>query len=43
VTNYRSKIFAPILDIIKSEEFKQVVAEMGGYETAHTGDTVFVK
>jgi molybdate-binding protein/DNA-binding transcriptional regulator YhcF (GntR family) len=43
VNNYRSQLFAPILDIIQSDEFKKVVDEMGGYDTAQTGDTVFVK
>jgi molybdate-binding protein/DNA-binding transcriptional regulator YhcF (GntR family) len=42
IKNYRSKLFAPLLDIIKSKEFKKVVDEMGGYDTAQTGDTVFI-
>ena len=41
--NYRSELFAPLLEIIQSEEFKKTVNEMGGYDTAQTGDTVFVK
>lgn len=41
--NYRSQLFAPILKIIQSAEFKKVVNEMGGYDTVQTGETVFVK
>lgn len=40
--NYRSHLFAPLLKIIRSEDFKKVVNEMGGYDTTQTGDTVFV-
>jgi len=43
IKNYRSRLFAPLLEIIKSEEFKKVVNEMGGYDTAQTGDIVFVR
>jgi molybdate-binding protein/DNA-binding transcriptional regulator YhcF (GntR family) len=41
--NYHSLLFAPLLKVIQSEEFKKVVNEMGGYDTAQTGDTVFIK
>jgi molybdate-binding protein/DNA-binding transcriptional regulator YhcF (GntR family) len=41
--NYDSPLFAPLLEVIQSEEFKKVVNEMGGYDTAQTGDTVFIK
>ena len=41
--NYHSRLFAPLLKIIQSEEFKKVVNEMGGYDTAQTGETAFVK
>jgi molybdate-binding protein/DNA-binding transcriptional regulator YhcF (GntR family) len=43
IDNYRSQLFAPVLDIILSDEFKKVVAEMGGYDTSQTGETVFIK
>jgi molybdate-binding protein/DNA-binding transcriptional regulator YhcF (GntR family) len=43
IEKYRSTLFAPMLEIINSEEFKKVVNEMGGYDTAQTGDTIFVK
>jgi putative molybdopterin biosynthesis protein len=43
VSKYRSKLFAPMIEVIQSDEFKKVVNEMGGYDTAQTGDTVFVK
>ncbi|MBN1188468.1 MAG: GntR family transcriptional regulator [Dehalococcoidales bacterium] len=41
--NFRSKLFAPLLEIIKSEEFKQVISKMGGYDISQTGETVFIK
>jgi putative molybdopterin biosynthesis protein len=42
VSNYRSQLFQPLLTIIKSEEFRKIVNEMGGYDTAQTGDTIFI-
>ncbi len=42
-TTYHSKKLAPLLAIIRSEEFKKVVGEMGGYDTSETGTTTFVK
>ena len=41
--NYRSPLFAPLISIIESEEFKKIVTEMGGYDTSQTGSTTFVK
>jgi molybdate-binding protein/DNA-binding transcriptional regulator YhcF (GntR family) len=41
--NYCSQLFTPLLEIIQSKEFKQVVNEMGGYDITQTGDTVFIK
>lgn len=38
---YHSKLLVPLLAIIKSEEFRKVVAEMGGYDTSQTGTTSF--
>lgn len=43
MSKYRSPLFAPLLEIIQSEEFKKVVSEMGGYDTAQTGETVLVR
>jgi molybdate-binding protein/DNA-binding transcriptional regulator YhcF (GntR family) len=43
IANYRSKLFEPLLKIIQSQEFKQIVNEMGGYDTAETGKTIFIK
>jgi len=39
---FQSPVFASLMEIIRSEEFKQVVREMGGYDTAHTGETVLI-
>jgi molybdate-binding protein/DNA-binding transcriptional regulator YhcF (GntR family) len=41
--NYQSPLFAPLIEIIHSDEFKGVVNQMGGYDTAQTGDTIFIK
>jgi molybdate-binding protein/DNA-binding transcriptional regulator YhcF (GntR family) len=43
MVNYRSKSFEPLLKIIQSKEFKQIVNEMGGYDTSETGGTIFIK
>jgi molybdate-binding protein/DNA-binding transcriptional regulator YhcF (GntR family) len=43
VDRYHSDLFVPVLEIIKSQEFRKVVDEMGGYDTAETGATIFVK
>jgi molybdate-binding protein/DNA-binding transcriptional regulator YhcF (GntR family) len=42
VTNYRSELFQPLLIIIQGEEFREVVDEMGGYDTSQTGDTIYI-
>jgi molybdate-binding protein/DNA-binding transcriptional regulator YhcF (GntR family) len=43
VSKYHSQLFTPLLEIIKSDEFKKIVNEMGGYDTAQTGETVLIK
>jgi molybdate-binding protein/DNA-binding transcriptional regulator YhcF (GntR family) len=43
MVNYRSKLFEPLLRIIQSKEFKQIVNEMSGYDTSETGGTIFIK
>ncbi len=43
INNYNNPLFAPLLEIIKSEEFKKIVNEMGGYDTSQAGETVFIK
>jgi len=43
LANYRSKLFAPLLEIISSDDFKKVVANVGGYDTSQTGATTFYK
>jgi molybdate-binding protein/DNA-binding transcriptional regulator YhcF (GntR family) len=43
MSKYRSQLFAPLVEIIKSDEFKKIVNEMGGYDTAQTGETVLIK
>jgi molybdate-binding protein/DNA-binding transcriptional regulator YhcF (GntR family) len=43
VQNYSNQLFTPLLEIIQSDEFKEVVNGMGGYDTTQTGETVFIK
>ena len=40
--NYRSGLLAPLLDIVRGEEFGKTVSEMGGYDIAETGATTFL-
>lgn len=40
---YHSRRLSPLLAIIEREEFRKVVAEMGGYDTSQTGTTTFIK
>jgi len=39
---YRSKLLAPMLKLITSDEFKSIVDRTGGYDTSVTGTTTFV-
>lgn len=41
LANYRNKMFEPLLDIIKSQDFKKIVDNIGGYDTSKTGETTF--
>jgi putative molybdopterin biosynthesis protein len=40
---FQSLLFTSLVKIIQSDEFKKVVNELGGYDTAQTGETVFIK
>lgn len=42
VASYRSKLLAPLLETVVSEEFKEVVNKAGGYDTSQTGMTAFL-
>lgn len=42
LASYRSKLLAPLLDTVVSEEFKEVVNKVGGYDTSQTGTTAFL-
>jgi molybdate-binding protein/DNA-binding transcriptional regulator YhcF (GntR family) len=42
MANYRSPRFAPMLEIIASDEFKKIVDSVGGYDTSQTGATTFL-
>jgi molybdate-binding protein/DNA-binding transcriptional regulator YhcF (GntR family) len=42
IANYRSERFAPMLEIIGSDEFKKIVDGVGGYDTSQTGTTTFI-
>jgi putative molybdopterin biosynthesis protein len=39
---YKSRVMVTLLKIIKSADFKEVVANIGGYDTSQTGCTTFV-
>ncbi len=39
---YRSKLFAPLLSIVISDEFREVVNKAGGYDTSETGTVTFL-
>ncbi len=41
-STYRSRRLAPMLQIIRSDEFKKAVDEVGGYDTSQTGATTFL-
>lgn len=40
--NYDSKLFAPLLELIASQDFRNVVDQVGGYDTAQTGMATFL-
>jgi len=40
--NYRSKLLAPLLSTIISDEFREVVDKAGGYDTTQTGAVTFL-
>lgn len=42
VASYRSKLLAPMLETVVSDEFKEVVDKAGGYDTSQTGMTAFL-
>lgn len=42
IASYRSKLLAPLLETVVSEEFKEVVNKAGGYDTSQTGTTAFL-
>ncbi|MFC1925833.1 substrate-binding domain-containing protein [Chloroflexota bacterium] len=41
--NYRSRLLSPLLEIIASREFIEIVRQVGGYDTSETGTTTFLK
>lgn len=41
-TVYRSSWLAPLLEIIRSSEFKKIVDQVEGYDTSETGTTIFL-
>lgn len=43
VENYRSKLLSPLLEIIVSKEFIEIVNQVGGYDTSETATTTFLK
>lgn len=43
IENYRSKLLEPLLEIVRSNDFRKVINNVGGYDTSQTGDTTFCK
>ncbi len=41
--NFRSKLMSPLLEIINSKEFRNVVTRVGGYDTSQTGTVTLCK
>ncbi len=39
--NYQSQLLVPLLGIVTSDEFRNVVSQIGGYDTSQTGLTTF--
>ena len=42
ITDYRSQLLAPLLSTVISDEFRDVVNKVGGYDTSQTGMTTFL-
>jgi molybdate-binding protein/DNA-binding transcriptional regulator YhcF (GntR family) len=42
MANYKNPLFAPMLEIVRSSEFKKIVDGVGGYDTSQTGTTTFI-
>jgi putative molybdopterin biosynthesis protein len=40
--SYQSRLFNPLLEIVTSEEYRNVVNQVGGYDTSQTGLTTFL-
>lgn len=43
IENYKSELLKPLLQIIRSDEFRKVINNMGGYDTSETGATTFCR
>ena len=43
IENYRSELLKPLLEIIKTDDFRKVINNVGGYDTSQTGTTTFCK
>jgi putative molybdopterin biosynthesis protein len=41
VENYRSALLSPLMEIIGSSQFRNVVSGIAGYDTSQTGSTTF--
>jgi putative molybdopterin biosynthesis protein len=39
--SYQSRLFAPLLEIVTSKEYRDIVSQVGGYDTSQTGLTNF--
>ena len=41
IDEFKSRRLAPLLDMVKSQEFRQTIDHLGGYDTSHSGDVKF--
>jgi molybdate-binding protein/DNA-binding transcriptional regulator YhcF (GntR family) len=41
--NYNSELLKPLLEIIRSDDFRKVINNVGGYDTSETGTTTFCR
>ena len=43
MNNYQSQLMTPLLAMVASEDFKEVVDQVGGYDCSQTGKTTFIE
>ena len=41
IENYNNELLKPLLEILRSQEFKKIISNVGGYDISETGTTTF--